>query len=83
MNTVKEKIIKILINISGTKKINKNLDMNLVENGYLDSMGIVELLTEIEDEFGIEIPFSDFDLSDFDTTNKIINYVVKNIWLQG
>lgn len=79
MNTVKEKIIKILINISGTKKINKNLDMNLVENGYLDSMGIVELLTEIEDEFGIEIPFSDFDLSDFDTTNKIINYVVKNI----
>ena len=34
---------------------------NYVEEGYIDSMGLIQFIAVIEDEFGIE--FSDEDLS--------------------
>lgn len=36
------------------------ITFNYVESGYIDSMGLVQFIATIEDEFGIE--FSDEDL---------------------
>lgn len=76
MSDLNDKILEMISDICGTKKIKKNPDMNLVEAGYLDSMGLVELLTELEDEFDIEIELDSFDMSKFDTANKIIQFVL-------
>ena len=72
---IEETVLEILLSVCGTKKALKDKDASLIENGYLDSMGIVELLTEIEDRFDIEIPIEEFDIDSFDTINKIVKYI--------
>lgn len=72
-------VLELLASICGTKKVKKDLTINLIEEGYLDSMRIVELLTEMEDEFDIEIPLDTFIPENFNTAEKIINYIKSNI----
>lgn len=79
MNNVESTVIEILVEICATKKVRKDWNLDLINSGYMDSMGIVELLTELEDEFGIEISLDEFVLSELNTVNKIIEYVKKNI----
>ncbi|MCU6391961.1 D-alanine--poly(phosphoribitol) ligase subunit 2, partial [Enterobacter quasiroggenkampii] len=50
----------------------KDLDMNLFETGLLDSMGTVQLLLELQSQYGVNAPVSDFDRKEWDTPNKII-----------
>lgn len=79
MKNVEKIILDILVEISGTKKVTKDKDANLIECGFLDSMGVVELLTELEETFGIEIPLEEFSLDKFNTINKIVAYINSNI----
>lgn len=80
---IEEKVLELLVRICGTKKVYKDLSLNLIEEGYLDSMGIVTLISEIEDEFEVEVELDNFDINDFSTANKIIaflkNYTVTEI----
>jgi acyl carrier protein len=46
----------------GTQAKEFSLDINYFEAGWLTSMEVVELITEIEQQFGIE--FSDDDMQD-------------------
>ncbi|MBH1942484.1 acyl carrier protein [Mobilitalea sibirica] len=58
--------------------IDQNIDiesLNYVENGYVDSLGIIQFVVELEEEFGIE--FTDKELSDPDF--KIVGKLVKLI----
>ena len=79
MNDIKEKVLELLVRVCSTKKIKKDLNMDLIDKGYLDSMGIVNLLTELEDEFDLEMSLDEFDKECFKTANKIINYVEQSI----
>jgi len=79
MENVEQIISEILVDISGTKKVLKNKDLNLIDSGFLDSMGIVELLTEIEDRFNIEISLEEFAIEKFDTVNKIKKYIEEKL----
>ena len=79
MENVEQIISEILVDISGTKKVLKNKDLNLIDSGFLDSMGIVELLTEIEDRFNIEISLEEFAIEKFDTINKIKKYIEEKL----
>lgn len=76
---IEKTVLELLTTICGTKKVQKDLTINLIQEGYLDSMGVVELLTEIEDEFDVEIPLDTFAPDDFCTAEKIINYIKSNI----
>ena len=38
------------------------IDEDLLESGLLDSLGLVELLHGIEQEFAVELPLEDLDL---------------------
>ena len=40
-------------------------DLDLFEGGYVDSVGLIELLAFIEDEFEIEIPDEDLASDEF------------------
>lgn len=58
--------------------IDKSIDietLNYVESGYVDSLGIILFITELEDEFNIE--FSDEELADpsFKIVGKLIKLV--------
>lgn len=50
---------------------------SLWESGVLDSITIVELATELEDEYDISIPFDEIVVENFETVSLIIDYIVR------
>jgi len=50
-------------------------DADLIEGGLLDSLGLVELLFALEQEFGIQISFDSIDIEIFRTVSTIGHFV--------
>ncbi|MFD1417465.1 D-alanine--poly(phosphoribitol) ligase subunit DltC [Companilactobacillus keshanensis] len=71
MDTKEEKIISILQDVTGLDNVGSNPDEDLFADGILDSMATVEVLVTLQDEFGIQVPVSEFDRSQWSTVNKI------------
>ena len=47
----------------------------LWESKILDSISIVELVVEIENEFSIKIPFNEIVVENFETIENMIHYI--------
>lgn len=77
---MEETIFDILEEITGTDEVRENPDVDLFEEGLMDSLATVQLLVEIEGQLGVQVPVSEFDRDQWNTPNKIIAQV-KN--LQG
>lgn len=54
-------------------------DDALWASGILDSITIVELAVEIEEEYDIEVPFFEIIEDNFQTVNLIIQYINKKL----
>ena len=67
---MKDQILHILADITGSDEVKKDLDVNIFETGLLDSMGTVQLLLEFQNQLGVDVPVSEFDRSEWDTPNK-------------
>jgi D-alanine--poly(phosphoribitol) ligase subunit 2 len=50
-------------------------EVDVIETGLLDSLGLVTLVVELEQRFGIEIPFETLEVDDFRTLNSIVRLV--------
>ncbi|GAB6153132.1 D-alanine--poly(phosphoribitol) ligase subunit DltC [Desulfosporosinus burensis] len=72
---VREKILDILTDISGTDEIKRNPDLELFKNGWLDSFGIIELFVAIQEQLDIEVAPTEMEREEWDTANKIIAYL--------
>ncbi len=70
MKNVKEGVFKILSDLSGVS-VNE-AQMRLVEDIGLDSLMLVTMLIEIEEEFNIELNESDMNPYDFITAGDVI-----------
>jgi D-alanine--poly(phosphoribitol) ligase subunit 2 len=46
-------------------------DTDLIEAGLIDSLALISLITEVETEFGIELPLEDFDVEEFRSARQI------------
>jgi acyl carrier protein len=53
-------------------------DTDLIDAGLIDSLALVSLITEIERDFGIELPMDDFDIEFFRSAEQIATYVATN-----
>jgi acyl carrier protein len=51
------------------------VETDLVETGLLDSLKLVELMTSLEDEFGITISFDEIEIENFRSVASIAEYV--------
>lgn len=69
---MKDTVLGILEDLTGSDEVSKDLDVNLFETGLLDSMATVQLLLELQAQCGIDVPVSEFERSEWDTLNKII-----------
>ena len=69
---MKDMVLGILEDLTGSDEVSKDLDVNLFETGLLDSMATVQLLLELQALCGIDVPVSEFERSEWDTPNKII-----------
>jgi D-alanine--poly(phosphoribitol) ligase subunit 2 len=50
-------------------------EVDVIETGLLDSLGLVTLVVELEQRCGIEIPFETLEVDDFRTLNSIVRLV--------
>jgi len=73
---VKQKIIKILTELRPEFDFNQNVD--LIEEGMLDSFDVVTLVTILDEKFGISIDGVDILPDNFSSVEKIESLLMKN-----
>ena len=70
-----ERLIEIL------EELNPDVDYNntedLIDGRYLDSLTILSLIAEIEDEFDVEVPTVEIIPANFNSAQKIWNLIEK------
>jgi len=75
---VEERILEILEEICEDEVVYEDKDINLKEEGLMDSLAFVELLVRLE-EFGIEVAPTEVTYEEIDTPNKINKYVSERV----
>jgi acyl carrier protein len=78
METRIEKFIRDQFSVSPTDP-EFNREVDLFERGYLDSVGYVELLEFLSQEFGVEVPDEDLLDDDFSSITGIARIVSRNL----
>ena len=53
----------------------EDLDLDVFESGLLDSLGLVALVAEIEERFGLRIPFETLEIDEFRTVRSLARVV--------
>ena len=59
----------------GSEDASLNDDDSFLETGIIDSTGILELVSFVEDEFGIEVKDEELVPDNFDSVNKLLAYI--------
>jgi methoxymalonate biosynthesis acyl carrier protein len=52
-------------------------DTNLLEAGLVDSIGLVELILQLEDRFGMALPMESLELDDLRSINTIAHLITR------
>ncbi|MCL2114438.1 D-alanine--poly(phosphoribitol) ligase subunit DltC [Lactococcus protaetiae] len=76
---MKEQIFDIIETIAATDEFREDLDMDLFEEGILDSMKAIMLIVDLEGNFNISLPPSEMDREDWNTANKIVKRVQEKV----
>lgn len=72
---LREKVLGILEEICEDSAVREETDIDLFENGLLDSVAIVELLVAIEDNFGLVLSPTELTREDIKTPERIIELI--------
>jgi D-alanine--poly(phosphoribitol) ligase subunit 2 len=54
-------------------------DIDLLESGIVDSVKIVELVLEIEQRFGVSLPFEELEIEDFRTLPRLAERIARTL----
>lgn len=76
---VEARILDMLEEICDDEEVRDHRDEDLFALGFLDSMGAIELLVEIEDQFGVSIAPTEVERNEMNTVNLIIYQVEKRL----
>jgi D-alanine--poly(phosphoribitol) ligase subunit 2 len=52
-------------------------DIDLFETGLVDSIGLVELILELEDRFGVSLPMENLEIDDLRTVRRIAELITR------
>jgi D-alanine--poly(phosphoribitol) ligase subunit 2 len=72
---IKDEVIMLLAEVCQDDVVKENPDIDLFENGLLDSFGIIELLVGLEEKFGLMIPITEVEREVWNTPNHIAEQV--------
>ena len=72
---IREQILEMLEEICEDEVVREDLDINLKEEGLMDSLAFVEMLVRIEEIFWISIAPTEVTYEEIDTPNKVIAYI--------
>lgn len=75
-----ERIVELLREVAGAQGVAFPSETeSLFDAGVLDSFGLLEFITTIEEEFNIAIPEDDLVPSNFSTLAKICAYIAPKV----
>ena len=75
MENIKERIEDFIVNNIGVDSI--DYDMRIFDEGLVNSLFAIELMTYIEKEFQIKIKMNDLDIENFQTINVMKEFIIK------
>jgi len=73
--TIEERVIKLVCNNMKAKPENVTMETSFVNDLGADSLDTVELVMELEEEFGLTIP--DEDAQEIQTVGNAVDYINK------
>ena len=76
---MKDKIIDIIVKVSYDTKIREDNNIALIKSGILDSLGFINLISMLEDEFDIEIQPTQIPSSTWRHVDSIVNLVKEKL----
>lgn len=68
-------IIDIIIKITNYTRLKENLEIDLIQNEILDSLAFIELITELEETFDIEIQPTQIPSDTWRSVEKIVKMI--------
>jgi D-alanine--poly(phosphoribitol) ligase subunit 2 len=68
----REEVLDLLADVSENSIVKEHPDIEIFEEGIIDSFKTVELLLEIQNKLDIEVSIMDFDRDEWATPNKIV-----------
>ena len=74
VSDIEKKVIQVIANLLHLDEKNISSEMLLVEDLGMDSFAAVEMLFNIEDQYGLEIP--DEELVNLKTVKDVTDYIV-------
>ena len=72
---IKEQVLEMLEEICEDEVVREDLDINMKEEGLMDSLAFVEMLVKIEEIVGLSIAPTEVTYEEIDTPNKVISYI--------
>lgn len=76
---MKDKIIDIIVKVSYDTKIREDNNIDLIKSGILDSLGFINLISMLEDEFDIEIQPTQIPSSTWRHVDSIVQLVKEKL----
>lgn len=76
---IKDKILDMLEEICEDEVVREDMDINMKEEGLMDSLAFVEMLVKIEELFGLSVAPTEVTYEEIDTPNKVIAYVEQRV----
>lgn len=68
----REQVLDLLAEVAENNIVKENPDVEIFEEGIIDSFQTVGLLLEIQNKLDIEVSIMDFDRDEWETPNKIV-----------
>lgn len=79
IENLEERIVELIVDITGEDEIGDYRDDDLFEEDVLDSLGAIELLVRIKEQFGVAIAPTELEREEMNTVNKIIDRVKERL----
>jgi len=68
-DTAQERVLEVFRDALGIEVPSRDTDM--IESGLLDSLSLVTVIFELEQRYGVSIPFETLEVDDFRTVDAI------------
>ncbi len=76
---VREELLAFICRTFVVEQAEVDLDRSLIEQGIIDSFGLVEITTFIAQRFGVEVKEEEMTKEAFGSTNKMARFVAARV----
>ena len=80
---MKEEVLEIIIKLTGYEDLRKNINIDLIKEDVLDSLAFIQLISELEEKYDIEIQPTQVSVDTWKSVDRIVEMVKEKIENNG